>query len=93
MNEVNGNVVRPEDEYAEHVAQSNPEELEKARQRVKQVLEDKCLKLVGADVLENQIFPMVNEMSIEDCENLALTLEKQGIFGLMRMGRKHQKKK
>ena len=82
--------ILPDEEYASEVAKEDPEELEKARNRLMTLLRIKC-KSLGNDMLTLQIQPMVYSMSLSDCNQMYDVLNKKGIFGMMSMVAKHNK--
>lgn len=82
--------ILPDEVYAAEVAKEDPEELEKARKKLMNIIRIKG-RCIGGDTLANQIQPMVYAMSIRDCENMYSAVSRHGIIGLMHMVSSHNK--
>lgn len=74
----------PESEYKDSVKaeqEEDPDALMKARKKVLLMLNMKC-KGIPQDIIIGQIKPMVEQMNIADCENMAQMIKKKGMYGL-----------
>ena len=71
----------PEDEYKKKVEEEDPEKLEEARKKLMLMINIKC-KGIGLATIQGKIKPMVYQMNISDCENMAQKIKKKGMYGL-----------
>lgn len=91
MNELSE--LNPEEEYKQEVAaeeSDDPEALEIARKKVMLMVNVKC-KGISPSIITSQIKPMVYNMNIKDCENMAAMIKKKGMYGLPIMLKKKTK--
>lgn len=81
----------PDEEYAQDVQNDDPEKLAEARKKLLIVMNMKCKGSVSPAVLTAQLKPMVEKMSLADCENMTKMISKHGVFGLTMALKKHTK--
>lgn len=72
----------PDEEYAQEVANDDPEKLAEARKRLLIIMTMKCKGSISPAVITGQLKPMVEQMSLSDCENMTKMIRKRGLWGL-----------